>query len=78
MALAGYAITAFGFLLFFGPLTWAGRLEGALDRQNAMVGRVARGTGGVLLCGAWLYVIVNLVLLMSGQNVFCHGLFDSA
>ena len=77
MALAGYAITAFGFLLFFGPLTWASLLEGALDRQNAMIGRAARGTGGVLLCGAWLYVIVNLVLLMSGQNVFCHGLFDS-
>ena len=77
MALAGYAITAFGFLLFFGPLTWASLLEGALDRQNAMVGRAARGTGGVLLCGAWLYVIVNLVLLMSGRNVFCHGLFDS-
>ena len=51
--------------------------SGALDRQNAMIGRAARGTGGVLLCGAWLYVIVNLVLLMSGQNVFCHGLFDS-
>ena len=60
-------------MLFFGPLTWASLLEGALDRQNAMIGRAVRGTGGVLLCGAWLYVIVNLVLLMSGQNVFCHG-----
>eukprot|EP01043_Picozoa_sp_COSAG02_P013398 COSAG02_NODE_536_length_20657_cov_91.744041_1_plen_353_part_10 len=77
MAIAGYAITAFGFLLFFGPLTWASLLEGALDRQNAMTSRAVRGTGGVVLCGAWLYVIVNLVLLMSGQNVFCHGLFDS-
>ncbi len=75
--LAGYVITAFGFLLFFGPLAWASLLEGSLDRQHAMLARAARGIGGTLLCGVWLYVIVNLVWLMRGQNVFCHGLFGS-
>jgi hypothetical protein len=72
----GYVITAFGFLLFFGPLSWASSLGTAITRGKSLLLRGASGIFGVSLLCAWLVVVSHLLLLMGGRNIFCHGLLD--
>jgi hypothetical protein len=70
----GYSITAFGFLLFFGPLSIASSFYGALDTHQHRVLRLVKGCLGMLLAMAWLGIIVVLVWLLVGGNPFCSGL----
>ena len=69
----GYIITAFGFLLFFGPLSVAGSLRGAANKQKRSGVRCALATTGISLLGALGYVVLLFVLLMTGEPVFCNG-----
>ena len=69
----GYSITAFGFLLFFGPLSVATNLEAAIERQQHRAIRCVRGMVGVLLLLAWAYLMLIIVLLMFEEDVFCPG-----
>ena len=69
----GYSITAFGFLLFFGPLSVATNLEAAVDQLQHRAIRLARGGAGVVLLLAWGYLMLVIVLLMLEQDVFCPG-----
>eukprot|EP01046_Picozoa_sp_COSAG06_P054180 COSAG06_NODE_9568_length_1868_cov_46.562465_1_plen_516_part_10 len=69
----GYIITAFGFLLFFGPLSVASSLRGAADKQKRSGVRCALATTGISLLGALGYVVLLFVLLMTGEPVFCNG-----
>eukprot|EP01046_Picozoa_sp_COSAG06_P027170 COSAG06_NODE_2381_length_6980_cov_11.893039_2_plen_631_part_00 len=69
----GYSITAFGFLLFFGPLSVATNLEAATDRQQHRAIRSVRGMVGVGLLLAWAYLMLIIVLLMFEEDVFCPG-----
>ena len=69
----GYSITAFGFLLFFGPLSVATNLEAATDRLQHRAIRSVRGMVGVALLLAWAYLMLIIVLLMLEEDVFCPG-----
>jgi hypothetical protein len=71
----GYSITAFGFLLFFGPLSIVMNLEAAATGrlQQHCVIRVGRGIAGASLLLAWGYLMLVVVLLMFGKDVFCPG-----
>ncbi len=68
----GYAITAFGFLLFFGPLSIATNIEAAINVEHRII-RTARGIMGGLLLLAWAYLMTLIVLLMFNKDVFCPG-----
>ena len=67
----GYAITAFGFLFFFGPLSVVTNAEAAIDDQKHRIVRVGRCILGGLLLLAWSYLVTIMVLLMFKQDVFC-------
>ena len=69
----GFSITAFGFLLFFGPLSVATNLEAATDRLQHRAIRIGRGMAGVSLLLAWGYLMLIIVLLMGQNDVFCPG-----
>eukprot|EP01046_Picozoa_sp_COSAG06_P003215 COSAG06_NODE_122_length_23062_cov_43.568990_6_plen_856_part_00 len=69
----GYIITAFGFLLFFGPLSVASSLRGAADKQKRSGVRCALATAGISLLCALGYVVLLFVLLMTGEQVFCNA-----
>ena len=52
----GYIITAFGFLMFFGPLSVAGSLSGAFDKRKHWCRRMTSAVGGtIVLCG-WTFI----------------------
>ena len=70
--LIGYVLTAFGFLLFFGPLSVGTSLKGAADRTKHSCKRLGLGLSGVSLLSALVYSIVLYVLLFLGKfNPFC-------
>ena len=69
----GYSITAFGFLLFFGPLSVATNLEAATERHQHRAVRSVRGMVGMGLLLAWAYLMLIIVLLMFEEDVFCPG-----
>ena len=71
----GYSMTAFGFLLFFGPLSVATNIEVAIDNQRHRLTRLLRGMAGGLLLGAWLGIMVLMVWLIAGGNPFCSGVW---
>ena len=71
----GYSMTAFGFLLFFGPLSVATNIEVAIDKQRHRLTRLLRGVAGGLLLGAWLGIMVLMVWLIAGGNPFCSGVW---
>eukprot|EP01050_Picozoa_sp_SAG11_P009782 SAG11_NODE_944_length_6433_cov_3.988949_4_plen_1128_part_00 len=70
----GYGITAFGFLLFFGPLSIATNLEAAMDKQRHRALRVVRGVASGSLFLAWVAIMVLMGWLLLGGNPFCSGL----
>ena len=68
----GYVLTAFGFLLFFGPLSVGSSLKGAADRDKHSCKRLGLGLSGVSLLSALVYIVVLYVLLFLGKfNPFC-------
>ena len=70
----GFSITAFGFLLFFGPLSVATNLEAAAaDLLQHRAIRIGRGIAGASLLFAWGYLMLVIVLLMFNEDVFCPG-----
>jgi hypothetical protein len=84
----GYAVTALGFLLFFGPLGIYTSLNRALTMDQEIRQMQARGRkpnrrklqsvcaitiGGLVLLVGWLYVMVGGVQLGMGIDVFCNG-----
>eukprot|EP01046_Picozoa_sp_COSAG06_P010666 COSAG06_NODE_586_length_14002_cov_11.579228_11_plen_794_part_00 len=70
----GYSITAFGFLLFFGPLSILSSFAGVLDTQRHMALRLAKGLAGLLLLSVWVCIMVLMGWLVAGGNPFCSGL----
>jgi hypothetical protein len=62
----GYTLTAFGFMLFFGPLSVASSIEGAINKQRYIVSRVIRGASGLALFAAWATIVGLMVFLTSG------------
>eukprot|EP01043_Picozoa_sp_COSAG02_P008959 COSAG02_NODE_297_length_25355_cov_78.632998_10_plen_838_part_00 len=69
----GYAITSFGFLLFFGPLSAASSLREGMDRSKSRWIRCVLTVAGISLVLALSYIVLLLVLLISGTDVFCKG-----
>ena len=70
----GYTITAFGFLLFFGPLSVATSLRAAADTAKSRAVRIASGVAGSALLCLLGYVILLFLLLISGKvNPYCDG-----
>ena len=69
----GYIITAFGFLLFFGPLSVATSLQSAFDATRQRWRRISSGTGGGLLLLAWTGIVVVFILLSCEVDVFCNA-----
>ena len=68
----GYVITAFGFLLFCGPLSVVGSLKGAADRSKHSCLRLGLGAAGTSLLLALVYIIVLYALLFQGSfNPYC-------
>ena len=70
----GYTITAFGFLLFFGPLSVGTSLRAAADTEKSRPVRVAFGVVGSALLCLLGYIMLLFVLLISGKvNPYCDG-----
>ena len=70
----GYTITAFGFLLFFGPLSVGTGLRAAADTAKIRAARIASGAAGSALLCLLCYIMLLFVLLMSGKvNPYCDG-----
>jgi hypothetical protein len=69
----GYSITAFGFLLFFGPLSVATSLRVAIDQSQKCWRRIASGAAGSLLLLAWTCILLLFVLLSADVDVFCRA-----
>ena len=70
----GYSITAFGFLLFFGPLSVASSVSGALDRAAPPLLQLGKAAAAAILLVAWLGIMVLMGWLIVGGNPFCSGL----
>lgn len=69
-----YTITAFGFLLFFGPLSAGTSLRAAADTTKSRAVRVASGLAGSALLCLLGYIMLLFVLLISGKvNPYCDG-----
>jgi hypothetical protein len=69
----GYSITAFGFLLFFGPLSVITSLRGVFDRSRQRWRRAVSGVGGSVLLLAWTCIVLLFVLLAANVDVFCDA-----
>ena len=69
----GYIITAFGFLLFFGPLSVASSLRGGMDQAKSRWLRCMLTVAGISLLLALSYIVFLFVLLISGTDIFCRG-----
>jgi hypothetical protein len=67
----GYCITAFGFLLFFGPLSVATSLRSALDQSQALWRRISSAAAGGSLLLAWVGIVLTFILLSAEVDVFC-------
>eukprot|EP01047_Picozoa_sp_COSAG01_P027777 COSAG01_NODE_1844_length_9071_cov_95.343067_2_plen_159_part_00 len=64
----GYTITAFGFLLFFGPLSVLSSIEGACDKEKHAVFRALRGVGAIILLSMWVLIVSVVVWLSTGKS----------
>jgi hypothetical protein len=60
-------------LFFFGPLSVAGAVEGALDTGRHKVFRAFHGIGAGLLLIAWISIVSVLGWLLVGGDPFCSG-----
>ena len=69
----GYIVTAFGFLMFFGPLSVAGSLSGAFDRRKHWCRRMSSAVGGTIVMCGWTFIVVMFILLTAEQDVFCKA-----
>ena len=70
----GYSITAFGFLLFFGPLSVSSSFSAARDTGNSAWLRASLGVAGSALLCVLGYMVLLFVLLVSGKvNPYCDG-----
>eukprot|EP01047_Picozoa_sp_COSAG01_P038669 COSAG01_NODE_3152_length_6498_cov_17.406470_3_plen_786_part_00 len=69
----GYIMTAFGFLLFFGPLSVATSLRSAFDTRQQCWRRISGGVGGSLLLLALTSIVVIFALLAAEIDVFCRA-----
>lgn len=69
----GYIITAFGFLLFFGPLSVAGSLGGAFDRSKYWCLRTSSAVAGSLVLCGWICIVTVFIMLIAEQDVFCKA-----
>eukprot|EP01044_Picomonas_judraskeda_P013975 COSAG03_NODE_2176_length_3045_cov_1.792261_1_plen_899_part_01 len=78
----GYSITAFGFLLFFGPLSIVSSVKGALDRQRHCIVRALNGLAGSALLAVDIGVYVLLLWLLidivnsGNHNPFCSEFYS--
>jgi hypothetical protein len=71
--LMGYGLTAYGFILFFGPLLVAQGVRVARSSEYGWCRRLTYGlAAGSLLC-ALLYIMLLYGLLITGEPVFCNG-----
>eukprot|EP01046_Picozoa_sp_COSAG06_P040844 COSAG06_NODE_4985_length_3806_cov_2.019153_4_plen_731_part_01 len=70
----GYGLTAFGFLLFFGPLAISSGFQGSLDKERHRLLRLAKGISGTLLLVIWMGITAVLIWLIGGGNPFCPGI----
>eukprot|EP01045_Picozoa_sp_COSAG04_P002969 COSAG04_NODE_116_length_25104_cov_94.064907_9_plen_634_part_00 len=75
----GYIMTAFGFLLFFGPLSVVSSLKGAADRTKHSCKRLGLGLSGIsLLCALVYLVVLYLLMIFVGFNPLCSGFIGTA
>eukprot|EP01045_Picozoa_sp_COSAG04_P003205 COSAG04_NODE_129_length_24418_cov_207.438217_8_plen_726_part_00 len=75
----GYVLTAFGFLLFFGPLSVVTSLRGAADRTKHSCKRLGLGLSGISLLVALVYIVVLYLAMISvGFNPLCRGFIGTA
>jgi hypothetical protein len=75
--IVGYAVTAAGFVLFFGPAAVAAYAQKFLRvRRGELTMRKGLGAvSGALLFLGLLYVAVGGAMLMAGTDVYCSGYF---
>ena len=65
--IVGFVIAAFGFLLFFGPLSVASSLRGGLDQAKSRRLRCALMAAGICMLLALSYIVLLFVLPSAGQ-----------